>query len=56
MQTKQSNMANGTGTIESQQSGLSVVEQSCIGDNGGTGVQGSKSGGGLFSEVQTEGV
>jgi hypothetical protein len=54
IQTKQSNMANGTGIIESQQSGLSVVEQSCFG--GGTGAQGSEFGGGLFSEVQTEGV
>jgi hypothetical protein len=54
IKTKQSNMPNGTDTIESQQSGLSVVEQSCFG--GGTGAQGTKSGGGLFSEVQTEGV
>jgi hypothetical protein len=46
---------DGTRTIESQQSGLSVLEQSCFGGNGGTtGTQESKSGGGLFSEAFSE--
>jgi hypothetical protein len=46
---------DGTRTIESQQSGLSVLEQSCFGGNGGTaGTQDSKSGGGLFSEAFSE--
>jgi hypothetical protein len=53
MQTQRlSKMAGGQGTIESQQSGLSVVEQSCVG--GGDAGMGTTPGGGLFSEVESK--
>jgi hypothetical protein len=41
-------------TIESQLSGLSMVEQSCFTGGGGAGARGNQSGEALFSEVQTD--